>query len=73
MGKRDFSENEFLTGIEYLINNNIILLDFVPCNDKIQSQYGDTKSVPDWIKNNANWWSENLIEMILISSMDYNI
>ena len=33
------SETEFLTGIEYLINNNIILLDFVPCNDKIQSQY----------------------------------
>jgi hypothetical protein len=56
------SENEFVTGIEYLINNNIILLDFVPCNDAIQSQYGDTKSVPDWIKNNANWWSENLID-----------
>jgi len=56
------SENEFLTGIEYLVNNNIILLDFVPCNYKIQNQYGDTKSVPDWIKNNANWWSENLID-----------
>jgi len=56
------SENEFVSGIEYLINNNIILLDFVPCNDKIQSQYGDTKSVPDWIKNNAIWWSENLID-----------
>ena len=27
------SETEFLTGIEYLINNNIILLNFVPCND----------------------------------------
>jgi len=56
------SENEFLTGIEYLVNNNIILINFVPCNDEIQSQYGDTKSVPDWIKNNANWWSENLID-----------
>jgi len=56
------SENEFLTGIEYLINNNIILLHFVPCNDEIQSQYGNTKSIPDWIKNNANWWSENLID-----------
>jgi len=61
-GSGDISENEFVTGIEYLINNNIILLDFVPCNDEIQSQYGDTKSVPDWIKNNANWWSENLID-----------
>ena len=58
------SETEFLTGIEYLINNNIILLDFVPCNYETQSQYGDTKSVPDWIKNNANWWSENLISDI---------
>jgi len=61
-GSGDISENEFVTGIEYLINNNIILLDFVPCNDEIQSQYGDAKSVPDWIKNNANWWSENLID-----------
>ena len=70
----DISENEFLTGIEYLINNNIILLDFVPCNYKIQSQYGDTKSVPDWIKNNANWWSENLIDDIdFINGLQYLI
>ena len=61
-GSGVISENEFVTGIEYLINNNIILLDFVPCNDEIQSQYGDAKSVPNWIKNNANWWSENLID-----------
>ena len=68
------SETEFLTGIEYLINNNIILLDFVPCNDEIQSQYGDTKSIPDWIKNNANWWSENLINNIdFINGLQYLI
>jgi len=68
------SENEFLSGIEYLINNNIILIDFVPCNDKIQSQYGDIKSVPDWIKNNASWWSENLIDDIdFINGLQYLI
>jgi len=73
-GSGDISENEFVTGIEYLINNNIILLDFVPCNDKIQSQYGDTKSVPDWIKNNANWWSENLIgDTDFINGLQYLI
>ena len=61
----DISETEFLTGIEYLINNNIILLDHVPCNYAIQSQtISPSKSVPDWIKNNANWWSENLIDDI---------
>jgi len=73
-GSGDISENEFVTGIEYLINNNIILLDFVPCNDEIQSQYGDTKSVPDWIKNNASWWSENLIDDIdFINGLQYLI
>jgi len=56
------SENEFVTGIEYLINNNIILLHNIPCNEKIERQYGDTKSIPDWIKNNASWWSDNLID-----------
>jgi len=59
----DISENEFLTGIEYLINNNIILIDFVPCNYEIQDQtISPSKSVPDWIKNNAIWWSDNLID-----------
>jgi len=68
------SENEFVTGIEYLINNNIILLDFVPCNDEIQSQYGDTKSIPDWIKNNAIWWSDNLIgDIDFINGLQYLI
>ena len=68
------SETEFLTGIEYLVNNNIILINFVPCNDMIQSQYGDTKSVPDWIKNNASWWSDTLIDDIdFINGLQYLI
>ena len=71
----EISENEFLTGIEYLINNNIILIDFVPCNDEIQSQTtSSSKSVPDWIKNNANWWSENLIgDIDFINGLQYLI
>jgi hypothetical protein len=73
-GSDIISENEFVTGIEYLINNNIILLDFVPCNYETQSQYKDTKSVPDWIKNNANWWSENLIDDVdFINGLQYLI
>ena len=73
-GNDIISENEFVTGIEYLINNNIILLDFVPCNYATQSQYKDAKSVPDWVKNNANWWSENLIDDIsFINGIQYLI
>jgi len=71
----DISENEFLTGIEYLINNNIILIDFVPCNYEIQNQtISPSKSVPDWVKNNASWWSDNLIDDIdFINGLQYLI
>ena len=59
----EISENEFLTGIGYLVNNNIILLDYISCSEKIESQTASSaKMVPDWVKNNARWWSEDLIE-----------
>jgi len=71
----DISENEFLTGIEYLINNNIILLHSIPCNEKIESQTtSSAEMVPDWIKNNASWWSDNLIDDIdFINGLEYLI
>ena len=59
----EISENEFLTGIGYLINNNIISIPFTQCGEKIESQTASSaKMVPDWVKNNARWWSEDLIE-----------
>ena len=51
------SQDEFLSGIEYLINNNIIQLDYMHCI----SDSDTNATVPDWIKNNAKWWSEDLI------------
>ena len=67
----EISENEFLTGIEYLINNNIISLGSMPCGRLGTSP---TESVPDWIKNNAMWWSEDLIEDIdFINGIEYLI
>ena len=59
----EIPENQFLDAIGYLINNNIILLDFIPCSIKTESQtISSAKLVPDWVKNNAKWWSEDLIE-----------
>ena len=57
----EISEKEFLDGIGYLINNNIISLDFIPCSTQVQDSSEDTR-VPDWVKNNAEWWSDGLIE-----------
>jgi hypothetical protein len=71
----DISENEFLTGIEYLINNNIISLDSISCNEKIERQTtSSSEMVPGWIKNNASWWSDNLIDDVdFINGLQYLI
>ena len=57
----EISENEFLAGIEYLINNKIILITFIPCGLPITHSTVDDVTVPEWIKNNAKWWNEDLI------------
>jgi len=59
----EISEIEFLAGIEYLINNNIISIDFTPCSAKIENQHSSsTNLIPVWIKNNAGWWATDQIE-----------
>ena len=62
----EISEKEFLTGIEYLINNNIISFSFVPCGAVAATAASDptleAKLIPDWVKNNAEWWATDQIE-----------
>ena len=71
------SENEFVSGIEYLINNNIILLRIlfrVMTRFKVNMETSSAEMIPDWIKNNANWWSENLIgDTDFINGLQYLI
>ena len=58
------TEDEFLKGIEYLINNNIILISNTTIDEKAftPTDTSATKRVPDWVKNNAGWWAEDLIK-----------
>ena len=49
-------DNDFVQGIQYLINQNIIKIP--PTSSSSGS--GD-QVIPDWIKNNAGWWAEGLI------------
>ena len=58
------TEDEFLKGIEYLINNNIILIYSTTIDEKAftPTDTSATKRVPDWVKNNAGWWAEDLIK-----------
>ncbi len=62
----EISEKEFLSGIEYLINNNIISISFMPCGAVAAIADSDptleAKLVPNWVKNNAGWWATDQIE-----------
>ena len=62
----EISEKEFLAGLTYLINNNIIFIPFMPCGGVAAMAASDptleAKLVPDWVKNNAGWWATDQIK-----------
>ena len=59
-------ENDFLNGIEFLINQNIIVI------KKSESSANQDSKVPEWIKNNAKWWADDKIsEGDFLSGIEY--
>ena len=50
------SEGEFVRGIEFLIQEQIIDTDA-----QTSSSEGTGTSVPDWVKNTAGWWADGAI------------
>jgi hypothetical protein len=49
------SDNDFISGVEYLIENKIIKV------STYTNQQNYTDVIPSWIKNNAGWWSSGKI------------
>ena len=49
------NDSAFISGIEFMLENNIIMVSTTSSN-KISDE-----EIPDWIRNNAHWWSQNLI------------
>lgn len=46
------SDKEFVSSIQYMIDNQIIIIPDLSNSDAVGSD-----SIPDWIRNNASWWS----------------
>jgi hypothetical protein len=52
----EITDSEFVSGIEFMLENNIIMISNVPLSGSVS-----TEEIPIWIRNNAHWWSQNLI------------
>ena len=53
--KNKVSDGEFISGIEYLINNKIMSITAHNSNED------SVNIIPAWVKNSAGWWSNNEI------------
>ena len=49
-------DGSFVTGIEFMISNGIIVIPNLPESD------GTGGTVPEWVKNNAGWWVDGIID-----------
>ena len=50
--KNETSSSDFLTGIQYMIKQNIV---------KSPIPQHSFKTIPSWVRNTAGWWAANLI------------
>jgi len=51
------ADSDFISGIEYLIKENIISIPDLP----VHTSEIVNEQVPEWVKNNAAWWADELI------------
>lgn len=49
------TDSDFLKGIEFLIQNDIMKI------QKVEINFEPSEEIPSWIKNNAGWWASGLI------------
>ena len=54
-GLKEISNSDFVSGVQYLIENEIIS---VPPTESASST---SQHIPQWISQNAGWWSEGRI------------
>ena len=75
----EINDLAFLTGIEFLINEKIIVIE-IPEKSEEDLKYssdvpsGEMRQVPEWVKNNAKWWADGKItDDTFVSSLKFLI
>ena len=61
-------DSTFLKGIEYLVNEKIII---IPPTEE-PDEYVTDQTIPAWVKNNAGWWADGIIDdSTFVSGIEY--
>lgn len=61
------TDSDFLSGIQYLINNDILIVPSADYSEK-------SSDVPKWLKNTVKWWAENKVsDDEFLNSLSYLI
>ena len=75
----EINDLAFLTGIAFLINEKIIVIE-IPEKSEEDLKYssdvpsGEMRQVPEWVKNNAKWWADGKItDDTFVSSLKFLI
>jgi len=55
--KGQINDSEFVSGVQYMIQEKIILIPDMPEHISKASK----EKIPDWVKNNAGWWANGFI------------
>lgn len=55
------SDDEFLSAIEFLIKSDVIAVSSSPSQSSGTDSSAGAGDVPQWVKNTAGWWAENII------------
>ena len=65
----EIDDSDFVSGIEFMLENNIIMVSNIPPSGSIS-----TDEIPVWVRNNAHWWSQDLIsEEEFVNSLKFLI
>ena len=65
--EKNISDQEFLLSVQFMIENNIIVIPDLPESQRLQEE-----KVPDWIRTNADWWAQDKIsEQEFVNTIKY--
>ncbi|MEK6929413.1 MAG: hypothetical protein AABZ42_01925, partial [Thermoproteota archaeon] len=63
------SDSEFISGLDFMLEHHIIIIPNFQ-----YSEENSVSSIPNWIRNNADWWANDLIsQQEFVNSLEYLI